>query len=64
MKKNGYSKTEIAAAMGHQSTRSQGQYGTGNQGKGGGSKMQAAAQQQIRDPDRTPMQTQSAGPRM
>lgn len=63
MKKNGYSKTEIAAAMGHQSTRSQGQYGTGNQGKGGGG-MTAQAQQQIRDPDRTPMQTQSAGPRM
>lgn len=65
MKKNGYTKVEVAAAMGHQSTRSQGQYGTSQQGGGGGSKMQAAAQQQIREPDRTPMQqSQSTGPRM
>jgi integrase len=66
MKKNGYSKIEVAAAMGHQSTRSQGQYGMGNQSKGGGGKMQVAASQKIRDPDRTPMQSQqqSMGPVM
>jgi integrase len=63
MKAGGYSKTAIAAAMGHQSTRSQGQYGTANQG-GGGGKMQVAAQQQIRNPDRTPSHQKTVSLRM
>lgn len=63
LKAGGYSKTEIAAAMGHQSTRSQGQYGTVNQGTGSGG-MSATASQEIRNPDRTPSHQKSTGLRM
>lgn len=64
LKKNGYNKVQIAAAMGHQSTRSQGQYGTAQQGGGGGSGMKAAARQQIRTPSRSINMSQSSGMRM
>ncbi|MCA1771934.1 MAG: tyrosine-type recombinase/integrase [Halomonas sp.] len=53
LKAHGYDKATIAAAMGHQSDRSQGQYGTGSQGTGSNG-MSATASQEIRTPDRTP----------
>ncbi len=66
MKRNGYSRTQIAEAMGHQSTKSQSQYGGAGQGGGGGKSLSAEASSPVRDNARDPLKTMSisSGPSM